>query len=49
MSDFIEKLQGRRVDSKYSLVRKLGEGGFGAVYLGMHAANHRSVRRSHYL
>ena len=34
MGDFIGKIQERRIDSKYSLVRKLGEGGFGAVYLG---------------
>ena len=35
MSDFIEKIQDRRIGSKYSLVRKIGVGGYGAVYLGM--------------
>ncbi|KAK4980808.1 hypothetical protein LTR28_000791 [Elasticomyces elasticus] len=34
MDEFMRKVQDRRIDSKYSLVRKLGEGGFGAVYLG---------------
>ena len=31
----MDKIQARRIDSKYSLVRKIGEGGYGAVYLGM--------------
>jgi hypothetical protein len=35
MDVFIKKVQDRRIDSKYSLVRKLGEGGFCSVYLGM--------------
>ena len=35
MGDFMNKIQARRIDSKYSLVRKIGEGGYGAVYLGM--------------
>ena len=39
MDEFIRKIQDRRINSKYSLVRKLGEGGHGAVYLGMRSAN----------
>ena len=39
----MQKIQDRRVNSKYSLVCKLGEGGFGAVYLGMHTANYHGV------
>ena len=35
MGEFMRKVQDRRVNLKYSLVRKLGEGGHGAVYLGM--------------
>ena len=39
MADFLPKFQDRRIDSKYSLVRKIGEGGYGAVYLGMCAVD----------
>ena len=39
MGEFMRKVQARRVNSKYSMVRKLGEGGHGAVYLGMRSAN----------
>ncbi len=35
MDDFVKKIQERRIDGKYSLISKIGEGGHGAVYLGM--------------
>ncbi|KAF2158772.1 hypothetical protein M409DRAFT_30730 [Zasmidium cellare ATCC 36951] len=31
---FIQKVQSKRIGGRYSLISKLGEGGFGAVYLG---------------
>ena len=32
---FLQKVRSRRIGGKYSLIEKLGEGGFGAVYLGI--------------
>jgi len=34
MDDFVKRIQDKKIGGKYSLVRRLGEGGFGAVYLG---------------
>ena len=36
MGEFMRKVQDRRINARYSLVCKLGEGGHGAVYLGMY-------------
>lgn len=38
MDVFIKKVQQRRIHEKYSLHRKIGEGGFGAVYSGQSIA-----------
>lgn len=32
--DFVRKMQEIRIASEYSLIRKLGEGGYSTVYLG---------------
>ena len=38
MDVFIEKIQKQRINGKYSLICKIGEGGFGAVYRGQYLA-----------
>ena len=43
MGDFMQKMQAMRIDSKYSLVRKIGEGGHGLVYIGMPSCHFHSV------
>lgn len=35
MEDFVTRMQALRIGSKYQLVRKLGAGTFGIIYLGM--------------
>ena len=39
----IEDLVGRRMFGDYVIVRKLGEGGMGAVYLGRHVSIDQSI------
>ena len=34
MGDFLQKLQARRINSKYYIVEQIGKGGHAAVYLG---------------
>ena len=34
MDHFLQKLYDRPINERYLLIRKLGEGGFGVVYLG---------------
>jgi eukaryotic-like serine/threonine-protein kinase len=39
----LEKLIGQTIDQKYSIEKKLGQGGMGAVYLANHLGTSRSV------
>jgi serine/threonine-protein kinase len=39
----LEKLVGRTLNGRYRVIRKLGEGGFGAVFEGLQTATGRSV------
>jgi hypothetical protein len=32
---FIRKVHARPINGKYALIQKIGQGGFGAVYIGM--------------
>lgn len=40
MDVFVKKVQSRPINGKHSLVRKLGEGGHGGVYLGADSPSH---------
>lgn len=45
MGDFIAKIRSKRINSKYSLIQKIGQGGYGAVYLGVYASRPLVLRR----
>ncbi len=38
MEPFFQKLRDRPINGRYTLVERLGKGGFGVVYLGMSAS-----------
>lgn len=40
---FIKKIHARPIDGRYALINKLGQGGFGAVYVGACTTNLRPV------
>jgi serine/threonine protein kinase len=40
MDNFVQRVRDIRIGEKYQLLRKLGSGSFGQVYLGMKREHH---------